>query len=231
MIIGIIGYGRFGRLLHKHLKKNSRIKIYKKETNKDSLKNCDLVILAVPINAILEVVLEIKDKIDKNTVVMDVCSVKVKPARIMKKYLKDNIIAAHPLFGPDSAKRGFKDHKMVLCPLSITDKNFNKIKKIFTKLGIEIILSTPKQHDIMMAKSQALVHFIGRGLKDIKPQTIATPDYYNLLTMMDKVTNDTWELFYDMQNLNPYADKERQKFIKNILSLENKIKEKNAKIK
>jgi len=217
--------------LHKNLKKKNTIKIYKKETNKNSLSECDLVILAVPMNALASVVKEIKGKIRRKTIIMDVCSVKVMPSRILKKYIKNNIIATHPLFGPDSAKHGFIGHKMVFCPLNIKKQNFIKIKKIFTDLGVKDIICTPKEHDQMMARSQALVHFLGRALINIKPQIIATPDYYNLLTMMDKVWNDSWELFYDMQILNPYATAERKKFINQVLNIEKKIYERSRKIK
>lgn len=231
MTIGIIGYGRFGKLLHKNLKAKHKIKIYQKETAKDSLVKCDLVILAVPMNVLEIVVKEIKNKINKKAIIMDVCSVKVLPSKILKKYIKNNILATHPLFGPDSAKKGFFSHKMVFCPLNIMRNNFLKVKKVFTNLGVKDIICTPEEHDQMMARSQALVHFLGRSLKNIKPQIIATPDYYNLLAMMDKVWNDTWELFYDMQILNPYAEKERKKFISNVLNIEKKIYERSRKIK
>lgn len=225
MTIGIIGYGRFGKLLHQHLKSQAKIKIYKKQTKKDSLKSCDLVILAVPINEIENVCKEIKNKISQKTIVMDTCSVKTKPAANLKKYLKNNIVGTHPLFGPDSAKKSFKNHKMVVCPLKINKKDLNnKIIKPFKKLGVEIIISTPAEHDKMMARSQALLHFMGRGLTGVvKKQKISTPGYEDLLHMTDKVWNDTWELFFDMQNQNPYAKRERKKFINNIINLEGKI--------
>jgi len=225
MTIGIIGYGRFGKLLHKYLKKKHRVKIYKKESNKNSLKQCDLVILAVPINKLEEVALEIRNKINSRAIIIDVCSVKILPAKILEKYFKNNILATHPLFGPDSAKKSCQGHKMVFCKLKISNVDFKRVKKIFTDLGIIDINCTPQEHDAMMARSQALVHFLGRSLKNIKPQKIATPDYKNLLTMMDKVWHDTWELFFDMQILNPYAKRERKKFIKNILTVERIIEQ------
>ncbi len=68
-----------------------------------------------------------------------------------------------------------------------------------------------------------MVHFIGRGLPHLKAQKIATPGYSRLLHMIDVVHNDTWELFYDMQQLNPYAAQERKKYLANLRRIEDKV--------
>jgi prephenate dehydrogenase len=80
-----------------------------------------------------------------------------------------------------------------------------------------------------MARSQALVHFIGRGLTplDLGSQQISTPDYQALLDMNDMVRHDSWELFYDMQNNNPYTRKVRQILLTSLQKLHHGITKKN----
>ena len=128
MRIGIIGYGRFGKLWAECLADSGQeVLVYEKrvKSKKLKVKSCefvsldkvvkvDFLFLLVPISEIENICREIARLLDKNTVVVDACSVKVFPAKIMIKYLPDKqpIIATHPLFGPDSVGRfGLKGQK------------------------------------------------------------------------------------------------------------------------
>ncbi|MDP3970386.1 MAG: prephenate dehydrogenase [bacterium] len=223
MNIGIIGAGRFGKLLAEQLENDNKIFLFDKLDDKDELESCNLVIYAVPNSLLQDVINETKEFIQSDAIVMDVGSVKIKPCAVLQEAFGENILGTHPLFGPDSASDSWEGHKMVFCKLNIPDDQYNKVKELFISRGVKAIECSPEEHDKMMAKTQALVHYIGRALSGIKEQEISTPDYANLLRMMEKVTHDTWELFYDMQNLNPYAKLEREKFSKNIAELEEKI--------
>ncbi len=231
MTIGIIGAGRFGTLLHKHLSTDNTVYVFDHDDSRvetrdlASLRECDLIIFAVPNRNLAEAVHEYKPYIHAEATVMDVGSVKMKPCEILRETFAKNIIGTHPLFGPDSAGESWQDHKMVFCRLNISDEQYEDIKELFISRGVKAFECTPQEHDQMMAKTQALVHFIGRALTGIEPQEISTPDYANLLKMMEKVTNDTWELFFDMQTLNPYAEVERQRLLQAMTNLEKKIDE------
>lgn len=254
-VFGIIGYGRFGRLWVDCLKPFGEVKIYDKKLPAKSAapkkasrvpsKNfrfvplreavkSDLLFLLVPISEIENTCKKIAPLLEPKTVVIDACSVKVAPVASMKKWLpKDQkIIATHPLFGPDSVKRfGLMDQKIVVCNVSAGKKERQMFEKILKKLRLAVIRSTPERHDEQMAKSQALVHFIGRGLTplDLGPQDIATPDYNTLLRMNDMVRNDTWQLFYDMQNYNPYSKKIRRILLTSLQKLDHGITQKKQK--
>lgn len=223
MTIAIIGVGRFGTLLHKHLSIDNTVIMFDRGAHPTNLLKCDLIIFAVPNRNLAEAANYFAKYINPEATIIDVGSVKVKPCEILQQTFTKNIAGTHPLFGPDSAGKSWQGHKMVFCRLHITDDHYDAVKKLFTSRGVHAIECTPDEHDQMMAKTQALVHFIGRALTGIQPQEISTPDYANLLKMMEKVTNDTWELFFDMQNLNPYATQERQHFIDAIIKLEKRI--------
>ena len=242
MRIGIIGFGRFGQLLAKMLKKEHKIIVF---DTKPALKNkakglgvvfsgidiiCqqDLVILAVPISQIEKLLLQIKNKLSHRVIVMDICSVKEYPAKLMLKILPQSaqILATHPMFGPDSAKYGLKGLQMVFCPLRLDSKNYRLVKQIFQKLGLKIIQMTPEEHDRQNALSLAMVHFIGRGLEKmiIKPPGLTTLGFERLMKVCETVTNDTWQLFEDMQNYNRFAKPLRKRIIKALEAIDEKLK-------
>jgi prephenate dehydrogenase len=111
--VGIIGYGRFGKVLVDLLSKEYEITIYdSRNISNESVKLCSLdevlqsimVFIAVPIRSFKDVVKEISQYKLYNTTIIDVCSVKLYPVEIMEKYLPKHvgILASHPHFGPDS---------------------------------------------------------------------------------------------------------------------------------
>jgi prephenate dehydrogenase len=237
--IAIIGFGRFGRLMSQILSPFgeifviSRSKISEnniKQIDYADLKKIDLVIPSVPISTLPETLKKIGPNLKPKSIVMDVCSVKVKPCQWLKKYIpKDNdIIGTHPMFGPDSAKNGLAGLQIVICPLRISRKKLERLKNIFKKLKLSIIEITPEDHDRQVAISLALVHFIGRGLGEInfKNQKITTLGFQRLQAVNETVNNDTWELFFDMQNLNPYTKKIRHAYIQSLTKLNQEIERK-----
>ena len=114
---GIIGYGRFGKLWANCLSRFGDIHVCDKKDSLDKVCTSDILFLTVPISEMMNCCKKITPYLQPHTVVIDTCSVKVEPVRLMKKYLPKNqpIIATHPLFGPDSVKRfGLKHQKIVV---------------------------------------------------------------------------------------------------------------------
>ncbi len=239
LTIGIIGYGRFGKLWASCLASIGTVSVYDKKRLPQKLPphvkpaslvqvtSADILFLLVPISQMESCCVQIAPLLKKDTIVVDACSVKLYPVKIMKKILAYNqtLIATHPLFGPDSNKNGIKGKKIVVSMLRASDKQRGLIESMLKTLGLIVIHATPRQHDKAMAKSQALVHLVGRGLEPLhlKQQLISTPDYESLLTMQAMVQNDSWQLFFDMQNYNPYTKVIRKKIINQLLILEKQI--------
>lgn len=220
MQIAIIGQGRFGTLLQQHLQTDQAVQVFDQADDKTAVTQAELVIFAVPNRQLEQVITEVKPFVSAEAMVMDVGSVKVVPCQLLQQHFSQNVLGTHPLFGPDSARDSWQGHKVVFCRLQIGDANYTRVQQLFTSRGVTIFECTPEEHDTMMAKTQALVHYIGRALTGLQPQDISTPDYANLLRMMEKVTNDTYELFYDMQTLNPFARPARHDFLSKLQTLE-----------
>jgi prephenate dehydrogenase len=240
MTIGIIGFSRFGQLLAKILKPYAEVKVCNRSDKSVEAKElgvewstleqvcqCDWVIVSVAISATESKIQEIAPLLKKGNLVMDVCSVKVFPAEWLEKYiLKDNeIMATHPMFGPDSAANGTKDLQWVICPLRISSETLNQVKEVLNKLEVKIIETSPEEHDRQAAISLSLVHFIGRGLEEfgVKPLEISTMGFERLLKVNETVTHDSFQLFLDMQKYNPFAREVRERFIESLNNVNEKI--------
>lgn len=237
MEIGILGFGRFGQFLAKILKKKNKIYVYdiiKKRSkmaeklgvsflNLEEILKKKLIILAIPISEMENVLKKIKDKVGKGQIIMDVLSVKEYPVSLMKRYLPQQveILASHPLFGPDSAKEGLEGLQIVFYPLRIKEKNLKKIKKMFRGLKLKIIEATPQEHDRQTALSLCLVHFIGRALEEMKLPSLkmTTLGYQKLISVFKMAKNDSLKLFQDIQKYNRFAKIYRQRFLKALLKL------------
>lgn len=226
-MIGLIGYGRFGRLTVKHLAADFEVVVHTRDGGKaDDIAKAGgrlvdletacrqkIVILCVPISAMQATLRQIAPLLVEGTTVVDVCSVKTYPTQWMHELLpgKVEILATHPMFGPDSAVNTLQGQKMVLCPERIDPKRYLKIKAWLDDQGLCVIETSPDQHDRQIAVSLAMTHFIGRTLAEFGafPLDIDTEGYKRLLHILEVVNNDTWQLFEDMNHFNPYAREKR----------------------
>ena len=127
---GIIGFGHFGQLWAECLKKFGTVLVYDKKkihgrfgpnvkfVTLQQVTNVDVLFVLVPISEFEKCCQKISPFLTPKTLVVDACSVKVKPVEIMKRVLpkRQPIIATHPLFGPVAVKKsGLKDQKLVVC--------------------------------------------------------------------------------------------------------------------
>jgi len=216
--VSIIGFGRFGNLLYELLQKGFEIDVFDIDPSnqtesvdfiplEDVLKN-DTIFLAVPIRDFEELMKDLSTKIQGNKTVIDVCSVKVHPKNMMLEHLSNevDIIATHPLFGPDS----FQERGSVMMMEKVRDQHdrYDFWKSYFRSQNIIIEEITADQHDMMAAKSQGLTHLIGRVIDDFGTQktNIDTVGYQALHKLVSQTCNDSWELFEDIQKFNPYTE-------------------------
>lgn len=222
--IGLIGFGRFGKLVVNHLSRDFKFYVYTKSNSisaslKEACQN-DIVVLAVPISELENVLRNIKDLLKKNTLVVDICSAKEYPVKLMKKILPKHaqILATHPLFGPDSAPDSLEGKKIVLCRVRMEDKAYSQIKRFLESRQLNIIEATPEEHDRQIAKSLLLTHFIGRALIGMKASAldIDTMSHRKLIWIMDTIKNDTLQLFEDMNKFNRFSRQVRKNFMKSL---------------
>jgi len=187
----------------------------------------DVVIVGVVFKYFEGILRQIKVHIKPGALVLDVASVKIKPVRLMEKYLPDNveILATHPLFGPQSARGGIDGSKIVLCP--VRTKQLISVKKFLERdLKLKVLIRTPKEHDQATAYVLGLPHFVGRAISElgISCTHLNTKTYVHLLKIKELVGKDSLELFKSIQADNPYAQAIRNDFLKKLSDLEKLIK-------
>lgn len=236
--LGLIGFGDFGKLVVRELSPHFDICVYNRSPiSDDSVHSVDVktalgqevIILAIPAQFIERFLKDNRDDINPNALVVDVCSVKVIPEQLMKRYLPEtcDIIASHPMFGPASAAKGVSGLKMMLYPSRISADRFEKVKKfIISELKLNIIEVTPEEHDKTMAYVQGLSHYIGRAMQmmNIPDTPLATKAYEDLYDMKLIQGHDSWELFRSIMHENPYAEQVNTEFKKVIQELDKKLK-------
>ncbi len=228
--IGIIGFGRFGKLTARYLAKDFSVVVSTRSDKEAEIAACGarpvsfatacgqkLVILCMPISAMRETLRQVAPLLREDALVVDVCSVKVYPVQWMRELLpaKVSILPTHPMFGPDSAANSLKGRKIVLCPERIASSQYEKIRAWLERQGLVTIKTTAQEHDEKIAVSLSLTHFIGRSLSAFgaRELDIDTEGYQRLMHILGVVSHDTWQLFEDMHTYNPFAKKKRQAFI------------------
>ena len=239
-MIGIIGFGRFGRLMAGYMAEDYQVKVFNRSDKSAQIARAGaipatlaeacgqkVVILSVPISNMQETLGKTAPLLRPDAIVVDVCSVKVYPVEWMTAALPPSVslLATHPMFGPDSAAESLHDRKIVLCNVRIDDARYQKVKDYLTGKGLNVIETTPEEHDRQIAISLSLTHFIGRALDEFgaRELIIDTEGYKRLLHILGVVTHDTWQLFKDMHQYNPYARENRQAFMAAMARLEQKL--------
>jgi len=232
--LGLIGFGQFGRLAATLLGDRFDIVVHDAAGLRETIEGlglragdlataaaCNVVVVAVPVAAMREVLDRIAPFVKPGALVVDVGSVKVLPVQWMLDALPAHadIVATHPLFGPQSARGGLEGQRLVICP--VRGDRHHRIAEIAESFGLVVSITTPEEHDREMAYVQALTHLIGRALVslDIPDEDLKTRSYQHLLDLCGLVGGDTFELFTAIQTLNPHAAPVAQAFLSEIQNL------------
>lgn len=237
--LGIIGFGSFGQFAVKWLKPHFDISVYdvcdkgdiadelgvRWSSLQDSCE-CDVVVFGVPLEFLEDVLKESVSFFRAGTLVMDVTSVKIKPAKLMADILPEDVdvVATHPLFGPKSGKNGIEGLNIALC-----DVRGDRLAEVadFCRdvLKLNVIETTPEKHDQEAGYVMGLTHFIGQALNmlEVPECKQTTSSYEHLMALKDLLSLDSMDLFKTIQKDNPYAEKARKEFMQILVDLENKL--------
>ncbi|MFZ1258721.1 MAG: prephenate dehydrogenase [Candidatus Saccharimonas sp.] len=221
--VGIIGFGSFGKYLAEKLSSYARVRVYSASQRTSSwmvaleeVTEVDYLVLAIPLDAYVETLRAIKPLLKPHTVIVDVCSVKVKPIELIRSALPDQpLVATHPMFGPESASVSFDGHTLVMCPEVSTTEPYGIISQFAASLGLRVIEMTADEHDREIAVVQGLTFFIARALNGVgvHDQKLFTPSFERLLKLAELERHHSLELFKTIQEGNPHTKAVRQNFM------------------
>jgi prephenate dehydrogenase len=146
----------------------------------DAVVNTDIVITAIPVNAIRTVVLKILDLIGPETIVIDTGSTKAQICNALQHHPKRaQFVAAHPLAGtensgPDAAFAGlFSGKTNIICEEEKSSARALQLAtEVFSILGLRTISMDPVEHDKHVAYVSHLSHvsafLLGQTVLDIE---------------------------------------------------------------
>lgn len=175
--------------------------------NVNAVKNANRVLICVPIENIEDVVKEIHTHVRQDQVVMDICSIKETPVKIMHKYIKTGTtLGTHPVFGP--GVKGIKNQNFILTPISNKEKVFaENFKGWLEERQVNVFIMSPNKHDELMSVVLGLPHFLGLVVCDTLldldnyPETerVAGASYKMLLTLAEAVASEKTEFYTSLQ--------------------------------
>ncbi|EXB25853.1 Arogenate dehydrogenase 1 [Morus notabilis] len=221
--IGIVGFGSFAQFLAKTMLKQGHF--LRATSRSDHSELClnlgvsffsafrdveaflgadnDVIMICTSIMSLTEVVKPMPlHCLKRPTLFVDVLSVKEFPKNFLLQVLPEesDLLCAHPMFGPESGKNGWKD---LAC----------------------IMLQMPcGEHDKMAARSQFLTHTIGRILyeMEINSTPMNTKGFESLLLLKENTVKDSFDLYSGLFLRNRYAKQE----LENLELAFNKVKQK-----
>lgn len=240
--IGIIGYGDFTKLMCEYLAPYADIIVSSRQTTEgdagfgarfapiQEVLAREVIIPSFPSQHFEAFFAEHVHMIRSDALVIDVCSVKVRPLQVLEKLLPKTcqIIGTHPMFGPASVREqgGIKGLKCVVCPVRAHETTERELERFLHEiLGLRILKYSPEEHDRAMAYVQGVSHYIARLMSEMSiPETeMATLAYEKLLAMKNVQARDSWDLFYSIMHDNPYAKKVNDHLRQSVDSLDKKI--------
>ncbi len=138
-----------------------------------SVEGADLVILALPLDAIEETLQYIAQDLRPNAVVMDTASLKVPVLEWARKHLPENVhfVGGHPIVrdvrsGPENARADlFQNQIFTLCTTHDTHaKAVALATNLATALGARPLFLDPEEHDGMMAAVEHMPELLALAL-------------------------------------------------------------------
>jgi prephenate dehydrogenase len=218
--IGIIGYGRIGRLLAHHLRTKAQVIVADRSIPKRVEKGirvvplseaagADIVILAVHVRHLKPLLKRIAPCIRPDALVCDVSSVKQVTARWMEHVLPRNIslLGVHPLFGPSTAAQSVRGRSVILSPVRISEHRLRSVIRALVRGGLKITLLTPDEHDKLIARTLYLTQIIGNILPSgmEKHGASATEHFASLARIANIASGESTLLIEDLFRYNPHT--------------------------
>lgn len=236
--LGIVGFGAFGRLMADHLTPHFRVFAHDAQPAAPvplgvtmaalpEVCRCDVVVIAVPLASLAQVCREMAPWLAPGTLVVDVCSTKVEASATMLAELPPHVdlIASHPMFGPQSIREGTQDLKLVICPLRgrRTSRLAAFLRKTFR---LKILTATPEEHDREAAFTQGLTHLIAHALlrMDDLPGRITTRSFDLLRQAMEMVRHDAPGVRQAIES-NPYSAGARSLFFAELDAIRGELRQ------
>jgi prephenate dehydrogenase len=202
----------------------------------EAVKAADRIMICVSISSFEEVVKKIGPSVHDGQAVMDICSIKEFPVKVMHENIKHGLVlGTHPVFGPGS--RGVKHKAYILTPTNAEEDKFaEQFKKWLEQEEARVFVMSPKKHDELMSVVLGLPHFLGFVVcetlleqKDFREtKEVAGTTYRLLFTLAEATALETPDLYASLQTNLPKLGKVEDLFMAKAKEWLNIIKNKDS---
>ena len=146
------------------------------------LQGCDMAILAVPVQAILDILARLGHDLPAPRFVLDLGSTKAEIVRAMETLPAGvDPLGGHPLCGKEASGLAasdsnlFRGHTFVLSPLDRTSPDMHQLANEFTDaLGAQPMIMEAERHDRLVATTSQLPYLFATALVAVAMETAAT---------------------------------------------------------
>ncbi|RME79292.1 MAG: prephenate dehydratase [Methanobacteriota archaeon] len=193
-------------------------------TSPEEASSFDTVVFSTPLDKTPEIIKEYEPYLKEGTFVFDLCSVKTQVVPVLKN-LKQGIEVAsiHPMHGPGI--KSLRNINMLAIPIR-PSSNYEELKEVMTKRGAIWTETDANKHDELMAYLQAFVHFYAlcgatffQKLNIVELMDFASTNFELVYHTASRIVSQNPELYSQLQELNPYANKVREDFASLVNSL------------
>ena len=182
-------------------------------TNAEAVRGCDVTLMAVPMDATLEVAREVAAKLKPGSALVEMSSVKGETLPALRKLLgeKVTLLSIHPLFGP--ALGSTKGMKIAVIASKKRGPEAALARSLFP--DSRIIPMSRKEHDKTMAVVLSLTHIlnvvyaatVSQFLSPEAFMRVSTPNSSMQLTLAEAILAQDARLSYGIQAGNEYTGK------------------------
>ncbi|HWQ77850.1 MAG TPA: prephenate dehydrogenase/arogenate dehydrogenase family protein [Anaerovoracaceae bacterium] len=238
MKIGIVGLGLIGGSIAKAIKQNTEHEVFGTDLQEpvilkarlleaidgrldgEALTECDYVVLALYPGGTVDFVKSHRGGFKKGAVVIDCCGVKEAVCREIYPIAAEygfSYVGGHPMAGIEysgfehSQKTLFKNASMILTPQTdMSIQEMERLKKFWLSLGFNHVqLSTPEEHDRIIAFTSQLAHVISsayvKSPTSLKHKGFSAGSYKDL-SRVAKLNETMWTELFLMNRENLVAE-------------------------
>jgi len=177
--------------------------------NVDIAKQCDIVMVSVPIRETVNVIREVSPFLSEDQVFCDLTSLKVAPVQAMLES-RAKVVGLHPMFGP--SVESLRCQTIVATPARCDEETLEALFGVFRAQGARVTVTTPWEHDRVMAVVQGLTHYVTLGMAGTMRRLGVTPEdtmafmspiYQIEMSQVGRLLSQDPDLYADILMLNP----------------------------
>ena len=180
----------------------------------------DVVVVCVPMNSLVQTCLEVSGKMKKDSMLIEISSVKSHISDVLSKALPEHIsyVSLHPLFGPEiTSLKG----QNIVAVRTRSRECTGAVASFLRSKGAEVTILDAKDHDYAMAVFQALHHFLllslARAIGTLLPERLMKRELVtnSLRSTLELEVSMLRNLptIIEVQRTNPFSEEVRRRLI------------------